>query len=64
MPTGLLARSRTDKMIAGVCGGLAKWLEIDPTVVRILYLLGTFFTGAVPGILIYIVLAVVMPQET
>jgi phage shock protein C len=63
MSTGFLARSRTDKMIAGVCGGLAQWLEIDPTVVRILYLLGSFFTGAVPGILVYIVLMIIMPQE-
>jgi phage shock protein C len=63
MPTDLLARSGTDKKIAGVCGGLAKWLEIDPTVVRLLYVLATFFTGLVPGMVAYIVLSVVMPPE-
>jgi phage shock protein PspC (stress-responsive transcriptional regulator) len=50
-------------MIAGVCGGLAKWLGWDPTAVRILYVLISFFSVAFPGILVYIILAVLMPAE-
>ena len=50
-------------MIAGVCGGLAKWLGWDPTAVRILYVLVSIFSAAFPGILVYIILAIVMPAE-
>jgi phage shock protein C len=63
MPDGQLVRSRNDRMIAGVCGGLARWLGWDPTVVRILYVLLSFFSIAFPGILVYIILAFVMPLE-
>jgi phage shock protein PspC (stress-responsive transcriptional regulator) len=50
-------------MIAGVCGGLAQWLGWDPTAVRILYVLLSIFSAAFPGILVYIILALVMPAE-
>ncbi len=50
-------------MIAGVCGGLAEWLGWDPTVVRILYVLVSIFSAAFPGLLVYILLAIVMPRE-
>ena len=50
-------------MIAGVCGGLAKWLGWDPTAVRILYVLVSIFSAAFPGMLVYIILAIVMPSE-
>ncbi len=63
MPTGQLERSKNDRMIAGVCGGLAKWLGWDPTAVRILYVLVSIFSVAFPGILVYIILAVLMPAE-
>ena len=63
MPTGQLLRSKNDRMLAGVCGGLAKWLGWDPTAVRILYVLISFFSVAFPGILVYIILAFVMPAE-
>jgi phage shock protein C len=63
MPTGELLRSRDDRMIAGVCGGLAKWLGWDPTAVRALYVLLSVFSAAFPGILVYIILAVVIPSE-
>ena len=58
-----LYRPRDDRMIAGVCGGLANWLGWDPTAVRILYVLVSFFSAAFPGILLYIILAMVMPSE-
>ncbi len=63
MPEGTLYRSRDDRMIAGVCGGLAKWLGWDPTAVRALYVLVSFFSAAFPGIIVYIILALVMPSE-
>ncbi len=53
----------SDKMIAGVCGGIAEWLGWDPTLVRIGYVLLSIFSAAFPGILIYIILWVVMPQD-
>jgi len=55
-----LKKSR-NKMIAGVCGGIAEWLGWDPTVVRIGYVLFSIFSVAFPGILVYIILWVVMP---
>jgi phage shock protein C len=58
-----LMRSRTDKMIAGVCGGLAKWLGWDPTVVRVAYVVVSILSVAFPGILVYLVLWIVMPVE-
>jgi len=56
-----LKKSR-DKMIAGVCGGIADWLGWDPTIVRIGYVLISIFSIAFPGIFVYIILWVVMPS--
>ncbi len=58
-----LTRSRTDKKIAGVCGGLAKLIGIDSTLVRIGYVLLSVLSSAFPGILVYIILWIVMPEE-
>jgi phage shock protein C len=58
-----LMRSRGDRMIAGVCGGLAKWLGWDPTAVRVAYVIVSILSAAFPGILVYLVLWLVMPQE-
>ena len=56
-----LTRSSTNRMIAGVCAGLGEYLNIDPTVVRLLFLLAFFLTG--PGILIaYLIMAVIVPE--
>ena len=56
-----LTRSRQHKMIAGVCGGIAEYFELDPTVVRVAYVLVSIVSVAFPGILAYIVLMFVMP---
>lgn len=56
-----LRRSR-DKIIAGVCGGIAEWLGWDPTLVRLLYVLVSVLSVAFPGILAYVVLWIVMPK--
>jgi phage shock protein PspC (stress-responsive transcriptional regulator) len=57
-----LTRSETDKRIAGVCGGLAEYFDIDPIIVRIAFVASIFFGGL--GILLYIVLWIVMPRGT
>lgn len=49
-----------DKMIAGICGGIANYLDLDPTVVRVAYVLLTFFT-IFSGVIIYLILWLVMP---
>jgi phage shock protein C len=51
-----------NKMIAGVCGGIAEWLGWDPTIVRVGYVLLSIFSAAFPGILVYIILWIVMPK--
>jgi phage shock protein PspC (stress-responsive transcriptional regulator) len=58
-----LARSRDNRVLAGVCGGIAEWLGWDPTLVRILYVLLSVISAAFPGIIVYLVLWVVMPEE-
>jgi phage shock protein PspC (stress-responsive transcriptional regulator) len=58
-----LRRSRRHRMIAGVCGGLAAWLGWDVTLVRVLYVLLSLVSAGFPGILVYIVLWIAMPEE-
>ena len=55
-----LYRSRTDRVLTGIAGGMADYLEVDPTIVRILWVLATIFTGGLV-LLLYIVLAFVIP---
>lgn len=50
-----------NKMLAGVCGGIAEYFNLDPTLVRVGYVLISIFSAAFPGILVYIILWVVMP---
>lgn len=57
-----LVRSRKSRMLLGVCGGVAEYLNADPTVVRAIYVLLSIFTAAFPGILLYILLAIIMPN--
>lgn len=59
-----LVRSRKDKMIAGVCAGIADYFNLDHTLVRIVYVLVSIFSVAFPGILVYIILWVVIPEES
>ncbi len=58
-----LQRSRSNKMLAGVCGGLAEWLGWDPTLVRILYVVVSLISAAFPGTIAYLILWLAMPQE-
>jgi phage shock protein C len=54
-----LHRSRDEKMVGGVCGGLAEYFGVDPTIVRLLLVIVTLLGGA--GVLLYVVLWVIMP---
>lgn len=56
-----LFRSSSDKKICGVCGGLAEYLDLDPTVMRVIFLLLIFCAGG--GLLAYLILALVMPVK-
>ena len=60
---GKLRRSRSDKMIAGVVGGLARYFGFDSTVARVVYVVLSVISVAFPGILVYIILWVIMPEE-
>lgn len=59
-----LRRSRRSRMLAGVCGGLAEWLGWDPTLVRIIYVAVSVLSVAFPGIIVYLILWVVMPDSS
>jgi len=58
-----LTRVKNDKVIAGVCGGIAKYLGWGPALVRLLYVLVSIFSAAFPGIIVYLVLWIVMPED-
>ena len=51
-----------NKVLAGVCAGLAEYMGMDITVMRILYALLTFCSAAFPGVLLYLIMALVMPE--
>lgn len=59
--TKRLYRSRNDRMIAGVCGGLGQYFGIDPTIVRLIFVLAVLAGFA--GVLAYLILAIVIPLE-
>ena len=62
MSSARLLRSR-DKILGGVCGGLAKWLGWDVTIIRIAYILISILSAAFPGTIVYIILWIIMPEE-
>lgn len=55
-----LYRSETDKMLCGVCGGIAEYFNVDATIIRLLWVL---LTCSGPGILAYIIAAVIIPRS-
>jgi phage shock protein C len=56
-----LLRSKKNKVISGVCGGLGDYFVIDPVIIRILFVLGNIFFGV--GLLLYLILWIMMPEE-
>ncbi len=57
-----LYRSRENKMLAGVCGGIAEYMELDPTIVRLAWVIAVF--GAGFGVLAYLIAWIIMPERT
>ena len=57
-----IRRSKKNRMIAGICGGFGEYFGIDPTMVRVIYIVGSVLSVAFPGILIYLILWVVIPN--
>lgn len=62
MTTAKLTRSH-DRVIAGVCSGIADYFGWDTAIVRLLYVLLTIFSAGFPGVFVYIILWIVMPPE-
>ena len=52
-----------NRSIAGVCGGLGEYFDIDPTAVRVAYVLVSIFSAAFPGILVYIIMWILIPER-
>jgi len=63
MPPKKLYRSAHDKMLAGVCGGLAEYFNIDSSLLRLIWVLVVIFTGFFPGVLAYIIAALIVPKK-
>jgi phage shock protein C len=57
-----LYRSRTERMVAGVCGGLAEYFNVDTTVIRVLFLVLTLFGGS--GLVVYVVMWILVPDAS
>ena len=57
-----MVRSRTNRMLCGVCGGLAEYFNVDPALIRLIFVGMTLLHGS--GLLIYVLLCIVMPEET
>lgn len=58
-----LYRSRKDRMLSGVCGGLGDYFGIDVTIIRLLWALITFVSAGFPGIVAYVVAVFIIPEE-
>lgn len=56
-------RKSGNKMIAGVCGGLGEYFGIDPTLVRVGYAALSVFSAGFPGLILYIILCIIMPND-
>jgi phage shock protein C len=53
----------SSRVLAGVCGGIAEYFDIDPTVVRVVYAILSLFSVAFPGLLLYIILVIIIPER-
>jgi phage shock protein C len=62
-PVKYFCRSKSNRMIAGVCGGIAKYFGLDPYLVRVCYVVISVFSAAFPGIIIYLAAWLIMPDE-
>lgn len=62
METKKLYRSKTNRVFAGICGGLGEYMNVDPVVIRIIWLFIVICTGFFPGVLAYILAIFVIPE--
>ena len=53
----------SNRIIAGVCGGIAEYLDVDPTVIRVVYAVLSIFSVGFPGLLLYLILLLLIPNE-
>ena len=53
----------SNRILAGVCGGIAEYFDVDPTVVRVVYAILSLFSVAFPGLLLYIILVIIIPDR-
>lgn len=58
-----LYRSRKDRMLGGVCGGIAGYFGVDPTWIRLAWVVLSIFTACFPGLILYILAAIIVPNE-
>jgi phage shock protein C len=58
-----LYRSTTNKIISGICGGIAEYINVDASVIRLIWTLVVVFTGIVPGILVYVIALFIIPSH-
>lgn len=61
--TKRLHKSHENKVLAGVCGGLGEYFDVDPVLIRLVYLMATVFTGLIPGILSYVIAVAIVPEH-
>ena len=61
--TKRLYRSRRERMLSGVCGGLGAYFSLDPTLIRLGWTLTTIFTGVFPGVFAYLLCWLIIPEE-
>jgi phage shock protein C len=52
----------SNRVMAGVCGGIAEYFDIDPTLIRVAYVVLSLFSAAFPGVLLYIILMILIPN--
>ena len=57
-----LSRSKSNRVVLGVCGGVGAYFDVDPVAIRLIILFLSIFTALIPGIIFYLIAAVVMPE--
>lgn len=58
-----LYRSKKDKMLAGICAGIGEYYDIDPTLIRLLFVAVTIVTSFIPGIILYLIAWLIIPER-
>ncbi|HNV44277.1 MAG: PspC domain-containing protein [Spirochaetes bacterium] len=64
MSTKQLYRSKTNKIIAGICGGIGEYTNVDPTIIRVFAVFLIIITGVVPGLLTYFIAMFIIPEKS